>query len=219
MTGNGAQEYNIAAIRKLLLAAFTPQSLRVFCYDRSIFRPVVNTFGPDQGLDAMVDELVTYCDTRLLFAELLPELKQQNPRQYARFFGPEPPTVELEEPQEEQHAQPTTEVKKPGEEKSAPPTPELALSASDWDTLIITRPFRLDLVCIPAGEFQMGSDKGWDKRAEDDELPATSVHVPEFRIGRYPVTNRQYQVFLRATGRPTPFHFHALGPKPSPLGE
>jgi hypothetical protein len=89
MTGNDAQDYNIAAIRQLLLAAFTPEDLRRFCHDRPDFRMVVRRFGPGHGHDDMVDELITYCENYLLFPELLTQLKRHNPRQYARFIEPE----------------------------------------------------------------------------------------------------------------------------------
>ncbi len=79
------QKSNIATIRQLLLAAFTPEELRRFCEDRPTFRPVVRRFGPGYGHDDMVDEVITYCRTRLLFKELLLEVKDHNPRQYARF--------------------------------------------------------------------------------------------------------------------------------------
>jgi hypothetical protein len=82
---SNAQEYNLAAIRQLLLAAFTPEEFRRFCYDSPTFRPVINRFGLPYRLDDMVDELITYCDNYLLFPELLAELKQYNPRQYTRF--------------------------------------------------------------------------------------------------------------------------------------
>ena len=181
---NGAQAYNTAAIRQLLLAAFTAEDLRRFCYDRPTFRPVVSRFGPGHGLDDMVDELITYCENYLLFPELLAELKQHNPRQYARFIEPE---LSRDEP--------------------TPPSLQPALSASDRDSLIITSPIRLDLVCVPAGEFQMGSVMARDKHAKDDELPPHPVHLPEFHIGKYPVANTQYQAFVQATGHRTPKHW------------
>jgi formylglycine-generating enzyme required for sulfatase activity len=176
------QEHNIAAIRKLLLAAFTPEELRRFCYDRPDFRPVTNRFGRPYRLDDMVDELITYSDKYDLLSELLAELKQHNPRQYARFI--EPDDVQGE---------------------PAPPTPELALSASDRDT--ITSPIRLDLVRVPAGEFQMGSVMDRDKDAEDEELPPQRVHIPDLDIGIYPVTNLQYRAFVQATGHRAPDHW------------
>jgi hypothetical protein len=79
------QAYNLAAIRELLLAAFTAEELRRFCYDRPTFRPITNRFGPGHGLDDMVDEVITYCDAYLTFPELLDEIKQANPRQYEHF--------------------------------------------------------------------------------------------------------------------------------------
>lgn len=80
-----AQDYDLKAIRELLLAAFTAEEVRRFCSDRPTFRPVTKRFGPGHGLDDMVDEVMTYCDTYLFFPELLDEVKQANPRQYERF--------------------------------------------------------------------------------------------------------------------------------------
>ena len=77
--------HDTAVIRKLLLAAFTAQELRRFCWDRLLFRPIVARFGPGHGFADMVDVVIDYCETRLLWSEFLAEVKQENPRQYARF--------------------------------------------------------------------------------------------------------------------------------------
>jgi hypothetical protein len=82
---NKAPEYNLATTRELLLAAFTAEELRRFCHDRPTFYPIVDRFGPEYGLDDMVDEVITYCEKHLLFDELLAEIKEYNPKQYARF--------------------------------------------------------------------------------------------------------------------------------------
>jgi formylglycine-generating enzyme required for sulfatase activity len=71
------------------------------------------------------------------------------------------------------------------------------------DTLIITEPIRMELVRVPAGKFLMGSDKNRDSQAFDDETPQYIVDVAEYYIGKYPVTNAQYAVFAKATGRKT----------------
>jgi hypothetical protein len=77
--------YNLIAIEKLLLAAFTPEELRRFCQYRHEFQPICNKFGPGHGLDDMVEEVIVYCKTHSMFKELLAEIKEYGPRQYARF--------------------------------------------------------------------------------------------------------------------------------------
>ncbi len=61
----------------------------------------------------------------------------------------------------------------------------------------------LELVCVPAGEFLMGSDKAQDPLAFDDELPQHRLHLPEYWIGKYPVTVAQFAAFVKATGYKT----------------
>ncbi len=83
--GGGEQAYNLAAIRELLQAAFTAETLRRFCLDRPTFRPVTAEFGPGHGLDDMVDRVIDYCETHLLWQEFLAEVERENPRQYGRY--------------------------------------------------------------------------------------------------------------------------------------
>jgi len=63
--------------------------------------------------------------------------------------------------------------------------------------------FEPETVRIPAGSFLMGSDDK-DQSAGDDEKPQHPVELPEYRIGKYPVTNAEYQVFVRETRHPAP---------------
>jgi iron(II)-dependent oxidoreductase len=55
-----------------------------------------------------------------------------------------------------------------------------------------------DMVSIPAGSFLMGAV--WNEFAYDNELPVREVHVPAFRIDRYPVTNADYARFVEDGG-------------------
>ena len=55
-----------------------------------------------------------------------------------------------------------------------------------------------ELVCVPAGPFTMGSND------IDDGKPAHTVDLPEYWIGKHPVTNEEYAQFVRATGRAVP---------------
>ena len=57
-------EYNLKAIRELLLAAFIAEDLRRFCRDDPRFRPIYRRFAPGDGLEDLVDEVIDYCQTR-----------------------------------------------------------------------------------------------------------------------------------------------------------
>lgn len=58
----------------------------------------------------------------------------------------------------------------------------------------------LEFVLVPAGEFVMGSDRKQDEHAQPDEMPAHKLLVSDYYLMRYPVTNAQYQLFIRETG-------------------
>ena len=51
----------------------------------------------------------------------------------------------------------------------------------------------LELVRIPGGEFLMGSPEG---EGSDNEKPQHKVTVPEFWMGKYPVTQAQYSAVI-----------------------
>jgi formylglycine-generating enzyme required for sulfatase activity len=55
---------------------------------------------------------------------------------------------------------------------------------------------------VPAGEFWMGSGKGFDW-----ERPPHRVYLKRFQIGRVPVTNAQYRFFVEATDHAPPSHW------------
>jgi len=73
--------------------------------------------------------------------------------------------------------------------------------------LAITSPVHLELVRVPAGEFQMGSHPALDNKAMQDEQPQHWVDLSDFYIGKYPVTNAQYLAFVKATQHRAPSHW------------
>src|ERR1700758_1201637 len=63
------------------------------------------------------------------------------------------------------------------------------------DVTICDGPSNIDkMIWIPGGTFRMGSDKHYP-----EEAPAHRVTVDGFWMDRYPVTNRQFREFVRAT--------------------
>ena len=56
--------------------------------------------------------------------------------------------------------------------------------------------FEPQTVGIPAGPFLMGSTDD-DKLARDNEKPRHTVELPEYFIGKYPVTNAEYRAFVQ----------------------
>ena len=79
------------------------------------------------------------------------------------------------------------------------------------DLVRITSPIEPDLVSVPAGEFLMGSDPAKDSQAHKDEQPQHRVHLDEFFIGQYPVTNAQYAVFMEMSKHQAPKHWSKRG--------
>jgi hypothetical protein len=71
-----SQNYNSAAIRELLLAAFTADDLRrFFLYTQNKhLKPLRQQFSPEDGLEAMAEKVILYCQTRSLLPDLLEEL-------------------------------------------------------------------------------------------------------------------------------------------------
>jgi formylglycine-generating enzyme required for sulfatase activity len=75
------------------------------------------------------------------------------------------------------------------------PQPTEVLNAGDRRVDEMTG---IELVWVPGGRYRQGGE------AFDDEKPIHSVELTGFWIGRFPVTNRQYWRFLRATAARKP---------------
>lgn len=78
-------KYNVAAIRKLLIAAFTAAELRRLCYDHPKFKAISDQCPMGCGIEDIADRLTEYCEKRLLFPDLLDGVRDANPGQYERF--------------------------------------------------------------------------------------------------------------------------------------
>jgi len=56
-----------------------------------------------------------------------------------------------------------------------------------------------DMAPIPEGPFLMGSEEG-----QENERPVHRVWLDRFGIGKFPVTNREYGIFVEAAHAPAP---------------
>lgn len=69
-----------------------------------------------------------------------------------------------------------------------------ALLSSDMPIKFMTEEYP-DMIYIPAGEFWMGNNDG-----DPNEYPQHKLFVKAFLIDKYPVTNEQFEKFLKETG-------------------
>jgi formylglycine-generating enzyme required for sulfatase activity len=65
--------------------------------------------------------------------------------------------------------------------------------------LVTRKEFMPEMVLIAEGSFLMGSEEG-----QENERPIHRVWLDSFRIGRFPVTNREYGIFVDETHAPAP---------------
>jgi formylglycine-generating enzyme required for sulfatase activity len=78
---------------------------------------------------------------------------------------------------------------------------EIAAPPTD-DQLIETAYYEPQTILIPGGSFWMGSEAAVGTPAY--ETPRHEVTLPTYYIGKYPVTNAQYEEFIRQSGRLVP---------------
>lgn len=114
--------YNLGAIRELLLAAFTTEDLKRLCFDNPRFRPVYDEFSSGMGKTDVVDRIMEFGQNNSLITELLQVVKLQNPRQFANFEAklhltdgaiPPPPPASLSKMPQPQPAPTPSELSLP----------------------------------------------------------------------------------------------------------
>jgi formylglycine-generating enzyme required for sulfatase activity len=102
-----------------------------------------------------------------------------------------PPSDSAKPPASSQQATNSQQATSPrAPAQKALPAPAIRFNASAWQ---LPDDDRLGFAEVPAGTFTMGSDKGKDRNALDNELPSNKVALGAFFIGRYEVTVAQYK--------------------------
>lgn len=76
-------KFNTAAVRELLLAAFSDEELTTFCFD--YYRLVYENFAAGMSRPQKVQILMEHCERRGGMAALLGRVKDANPYQYQRY--------------------------------------------------------------------------------------------------------------------------------------
>jgi len=79
------ENYNLAAIRRLLMEGFTAEELRRLAYDYSEFRPVYEQMASNTGKSEIIDNLIEHSERKLLIPVLLAAVREQNPARYFRY--------------------------------------------------------------------------------------------------------------------------------------
>jgi tetratricopeptide (TPR) repeat protein len=72
--------WTTAAIRDLLVAAFSDEELVTLCFEH--FRSVYDSFAGGMGREQKILRLMEYCDRHKELGKLLKEIKERNPNQY-----------------------------------------------------------------------------------------------------------------------------------------
>ncbi len=91
-----------------------------------------------------------------------------------------------------------------GDTVVAPPAP--LLRGAKEVVLKLSPEVEMVFMHVPAGEFLMGSEES-DQYADKDEKPQHKVYLDEYWLGKYPVTNAQYKVFVDVSGHAPPLHW------------
>lgn len=125
------------------------------------------------------------------FEELLSKTPGNSKQLWARQFVAlrvleqlKPEAVEKLQPKLSQH--PSADIRRLYKDRAAQAILE-AITAARGE---------YELVRISGGKFSMGSQESEEGRF-DDEGPLHEVQVPDFYLGRYPVTNEEYARFLK----------------------
>lgn len=114
--------------------------------------------------------------------------------------------AEIERLRREKHKEPPVPLVRPPAAPQRTTATPIAGPNQKSAILKLAPGIELALVLVPAGEFLMGSDKRKDKAARDGETPQHKLSLPDYWIGKHPVTVAQFAAFVQASG-------HICGPR------
>ena len=145
--------------------------------------------------------------------QILPENRPQSIREFRELLGLlnqpvinipiQPSEIKVDNSQTIKIVSPQVEIPKPVPVKPqpieipkleipVPPQPKFQSFTENLGIIENNRQVLLDMIAIPGGKFLMGSPDN-DEEALDREKPQHEVTVPPFYMGKYPVTQLQWQ--------------------------
>ena len=134
------------------------------------------------------------------FQRLLVSLRRRADSLGMQFESPEPKKVQASMPAKESKPErkpakkEIVEKQKPMQVLSRRPVKPVELS----NKIILSN--GMEFMRVPAGKFLMGSKKD-NKSAYSNEKPQLPVDIPyDYWMARFPVTNEQYNAYVKATG-------------------
>jgi formylglycine-generating enzyme required for sulfatase activity len=103
----------------------------------------------------------------------------------------------------------------------APTQPSAELNKQSQHIVTRVEIQEVEMILVPAGEFLMGSDKTDEEGLQErygfthplflDEHPPHKVHLDDYMIDKYEVSNIQFKEFVFKTNRPLPFEWARNG--------
>jgi formylglycine-generating enzyme required for sulfatase activity len=175
--------------------------------DELLVRWIIDEFKKDHGIDLSNDSMAMQrlkeaAEKAKVELSSIKETEINLPFIAADQSGPKHLVMKLtrarleqmELPQMKEARMPTPVVVTPPQEEEAPPR---KLVGSFTDDLIGVP---LEMIFVPGGSFRMGSSTG---KGLDDERPQHDVIVPDFYIGKYQITQAQWEAVMNKN----PSHF------------
>lgn len=181
-------------LRQFINQFFSDEEMETLCFD--YFPEALNEFGGGMSKNRKIIVLIGHCERRGRLDDLHAALQRERDDAWNRTFAPQ--FVETPPP-----ASPTRiSVREREPESPKPPA---------VPNRRIHKKTGIELVQIPAGPFLFGSSDS-DPMARRNEKPQRTIDLPEYWIGRAPVTNVQYKRFVGATGHAAPQHWKGNEP-------
>jgi formylglycine-generating enzyme required for sulfatase activity len=168
--------------------------------DERLIRWIIDEFKKDQGIDLSkeswaMQRLIKAAEKARIELSSMMETEINLPFITADQSGPKHLVMKLtrarleqmELPQKKEDLTSTPFLVIPGRQEKAPPAKPVESFTENLNGV------PLEMIFVPGGVFKMGSPKG---NGRDDERPQHDVTVPGFYVGKYQITQAQWEAVM-----------------------